>query len=156
MPCKSYWDDEDYLRKEINDLNQDNSKKVEIIKKMKDDIDVMTRSFCKITNMLFDHNPDLLIEFLLKDKELLEVFQEHQKVDKRQGRNYIELEIKPSIKRIVVKETTLENLTKLENPAFSEKEVVNLLGNDLDVLKEKQFEWKDLDPSDKPQPLKNG
>lgn len=121
MPCKSYWDDEDYLRREISDLNQDNSKKVEIIKKMKDDIDVMTRSFCKITNMLFDHNPDLLIEFLLKDNELLEVFQEHQKVDKQQGRNYIELELKPSIKRINIK----------------------------------SIKWDDVDPSNRPQPLKN-
>lgn len=77
---------------------------------MKDDIDLMTRSFCKITNLLYDYDPEVLARFLMNDEELLEVFQKHQKVDKQQGRSYIQFELKPTIQRMEPKPIRLEDI----------------------------------------------
>ena len=122
MPCQSsYGDDEAYLRSQLSNVSHENSKNKELIKRMKEDIDLMTRSFCKITNMLFDHDPDLLIRFLTNDKELLEVFQKHQKVDKQQGRSYIELEIKQTIRRVDPKPIQWEDMDPSERLAALEE-----------------------------------
>ena len=124
MPCQSsYGDDEAYLRSQLSNVSHENSKNKELIKRMKEDIDLMTRSFCKITNMLFDHDPELLIKFLTNDKELLKVFQDHQKVDKQQGRSYIELEIKQTIRRVDPKPIQWEDMDPSERlAALEEKE----------------------------------
>lgn len=122
MPCQSsYGDDEAYLRSQLSNVSHENSKNKELIKRMKEDIDLMTRSFCKITNMLFDHDPDLLIRFLTNDKELLDVFQKHQKVDKQQGRSYIELEIKQTIRRVDPKPIQWEDIDPSERLAILEE-----------------------------------
>lgn len=122
MPCQSsYGDDEAYLRSQLSNVSHENSKNKELIKRMKEDIDLMTRSFCKITNMLFDHDPELLIRFLTSDKELLEVFQKHQKVDKQQGRSYIELEIKQTIRRVDPKPIQWEDMDPSERLAILEE-----------------------------------
>nr|DAS95082.1 MAG TPA: hypothetical protein [Caudoviricetes sp.] len=111
MPCQSDWgDDKDYLQSQVNNLSHENGKNKELIKRMKDDIDLMTRSFCKITNLLYDYDPELLAKFLMSDEELLEVFQKHQRVDKQQGRSYIQFEMKPTIQRMDPKPIRWEDI----------------------------------------------
>ena len=111
MPCQSNWgDDEEYLRSQVSNLSHENNKNKDLIKRMKDDIDLMTRSFCKITNLLYDYDPEVLAKFLMSDEELLEVFQKHQRVDKQQGRSYIQFEMKPTIQRMDPKPIQWEDM----------------------------------------------
>lgn len=83
---------------------------------MKEDIDLMTRSFCKITNLLYDYDPEVLAKFLMSDEELLEVFQKHQRVDKQQGRSYIQFEMKPTIQRVDAKKINWDDLDQSDQP----------------------------------------
>lgn len=117
MPCQSSWgDDEEYLRSQVSNLSHENGKNKELIKRMKDDIDLMTRSFCKITNLLYDYDPELLAKFLISDEELLEVFQKHQRVDKQQGRSYIQFEMKPTIQRVDARKINWDDLDQSDQP----------------------------------------
>ena len=117
MPCQSDWGgDKDYLQSQVNNLNHENGKNKELIKRMKDDIDLMTRSFCKITNLLYDYDPEVLARFLMSDEELLEVFQKHQRVDKQQGRSYIQFEMKPTIQRVDARKINWDDLDQSDQP----------------------------------------